>query len=267
VPTPTIAYRESEPISLKNCRNVVIENLVFRDLGKDVIAIHLDHCRNVTVRNVVFIRVAEGVYAARSRDIEVLDSRYEDITGPSKRRKGKNVANFVQFNRVDGGRIARNVGRGGDTEDIVSLYKTSNVVVEDNHFEGIDWISHSGSGIALGDNGGHDNTARRNILINPGQAGVFIAGGTGHRIVDNIVYGEQRPRSNVGMYVWNQHDEPCSGNAVARNRVSWTTEDGDPNPFWNSGDCGRVRGEDTNSFETFDPEPYRVPPLDPSLAE
>ena len=54
-----------------------------------------------------------------------------------------------------------------------------------------------------------------NILLNPGQVGIFIAGGTHNAIVDNVVYGEQRPLSNVGIYVWNQTDEPCSDHGVA----------------------------------------------------
>jgi hypothetical protein len=253
----------SAAINLRNCRDVVIEDRTFRDLGTDVIAIHLDRCENVIIRNVDFIDVAEGVYAERSRNITVVDSRYENIIGPSTRRRGINTGNFVQFDRVDGGLIARNSGRGGDTEDIVSLFRTSNVVVEENHFEGTDWKSASGSGIALGDDGGTGNTARGNILVNPGQVGIFIAGGKNHRIVDNIIYGEQRPRSNVGMYVWNQYDHPCSGHTVSGNRVSWTTEDGNANPFWNAGDCGEITGK--NTFEAFDPDPFRVPPLDPTL--
>ena len=122
---------------------------------------------------------------------------------------------------MHGGYIGTNKGIGGDTEDIVSLHNSGGspeepLVVENNHFEGTNWSSASGSGIALGDSGSTYSIARNNILLNPGQVGIFIAGGTHNAIVDNVVYGEQRPLSNVGIYVWNQTDEPCSDHEVSR---------------------------------------------------
>ena len=230
----------SGAISLSNCSNVVIENKTFKDLGAGVIAIRIENCTNVTISSVDFINVAEGVYALNSSNIRIIDSRYSNITGPAQPRTGANVANFVQFNNVAGGLIARNKGKGGDTEDIVSIYKSSYVTVEDNHFEGTNWTSASGSGIALGDDGGTGNIARRNILVNPGQVGIFIAGGVNHQIVDNIIIGQQRTNSNVGVYVWNQYASACSGNTVSGNRVLWRRADGLLNPYWNAGNCGTV---------------------------
>ena len=246
----------SEAMYLRDCRDVVIENLTFRDLGPEVIAIHLDRCTNVQIRDVDFLNVSQAVYVEDSTAISVTDSRYHTITGPSERVPGRNSGNFVQFDSVDVGTIARNTGKAGDTEDIVSLFRTHAVVVEENHFEGVDWRSASGSGIALGDAGGSGNVARGNVLVNPGQAGIFIAGGVDHAILDNIVYGEQRPLSNVGIYVWNQSEGDCSGHTVAGNRVHWIKADGSRNPYWNAGNCGPVDG--TNDTTPFDPAPYRV---------
>lgn len=246
----------SDALYLRDCRDIVIENLTFRDLGPEVIAIHLDQCTNVQIRNVDFINVSEAVYVENSSGISVIGSRYHTITGPSERVRGRNSGNFVQFDGVDGGVIARNSGKGGDTEDIVSLFRTHAVVVEENHFEGVDWRSPSGSGIALGDAGGSGNVARGNVLVNPGQAGIFIAGGRDHAILDNVVYGEQRPLSNVGIYVWNQADSECSGHTVAGNRIHWVKADGSRNSFWNAGNCGPVDG--SNDTAPFDPAPYRV---------
>ena len=115
---------------------------------------------------------------------------------------------------MSGGLIGHNKGKGGDTEDIVSVYQSDNVTVEDNQFEGTNWSSPSGPGIALSDGGGSFNVAQRNILVNPGQVGIFIAGGDDNKILDNIVYGAQRTYSNVGLYVWNQSSSPCSTNEV-----------------------------------------------------
>ena len=199
----------------------MIEGKTFKDLGAGVIAIRIENCSNVTIRSVDFMNVAEGVYALNSSNIKIIDSRYSNITGPAQPRTGANVANFVQFNNVAGGLIDHNKGKGGDTEDIVSVYQSDHVIVEDNHFEGTNWTSASGSGIALADGGGSYNVAQRNILLNPGQVGIFIAGGLNNKILGNTIYGEQRVRSNVGLYVWNQSSSPCSGQEVTGNRVYW----------------------------------------------
>lgn len=244
-------------ISLTGQSDVVISGHTFRKLGANIIAVRLADCKRITIRDCDFDEVAECVYAVGCEDIVVEDCRYRNIIGPHQ-RDGSNRANFVQLNGVTRARISRNKGKGGDTEDIVSVYKSSGVIVEDCHFEGTNWTSPSGSGIALGDDGGNGNIARRNILVNPGQVGVFIAGGVNCRIEDNIVIGQQRSKSNVGMYVWNQYpSKACSGHTVNGNRVSWRREDGQPNPYWNSGNCGPVSGSnDLNA--NLDIEKYRV---------
>jgi hypothetical protein len=245
---PFAARPQSAALRLSNCSNVVVENKTFRDLGAGVVAIRIENCTNVTIRSVDFLNVAEGVYALNSSNITIVDSRYSNITGPAQPRTGANVANFVQFNNVAGGLIDHNKGKGGDTEDIVSIYQSDHVSVEDNRFEGTNWTSGSGSGIALSDGGGSFNVAQRNILVNPGQVGIFIAGGTNNKILDNTIYGAQRSKSNVGLYVWNQSSSTCSNNEVSRNQVWWRNESGASNSAWNSGNCGTVAGWSTNTW-------------------
>ncbi|MGK2849757.1 MAG: lamin tail domain-containing protein [Candidatus Limnocylindrales bacterium] len=239
-PTAFGSRPQSGPIHLRGCHDLTISNKTFKDLGANVIAIRLQDCTNVTIRDVDFINVAEGVLAVDSTNIKVIDSRYQNILGPHE-RDGSNRGNFVQFDSVNGGLIDHNKGKGGDTEDVVSLYQTSNVIVEDNHFEGTNWSSSSGSGIALSDGGGSNNHARRNTLLNIGQVGIFIAGGTNNSIRDNVIYGEARPLSNVGIYVWNQSSATCSGNAVTGNRVYYLKPDGrTESGYWGGGGCGTV---------------------------
>jgi hypothetical protein len=247
----------SGPISLTNCRDVVIENKTFRDLGADVISIRLDGCTNVTIRAVDFINVAEGVYARNSTNITIVDSRYSNILGPHE-RDGHNRGNFVQFDGVNGGLIDHNKGKGGDTEDVVSLHQSSGVVVEDNQFEGTNWTSTSGSGIAIGDGGGSNNVARRNVLLNIGQVGVYIAGGTNNRIESNVIYGEPRLNSNVGMYVWNQSGAACSGAAVVSNRVRFWKADGTFSPWWLGDGCGTLTFSGNDFSTAIDPATLRV---------
>ena len=136
---------------------------------------------------------------------------------------------------------------------------TSPFIIDYNHFEGTNWTSSSGSGIALGDGSSAYSIARNNILLNVGQVGLFIAGGTHHKIMGNTIYGVQRDNSNVGVYVWNQSDNSCSGHEVSGNRVRWRNEDGAPNPAWNADNCGTVSGWSNNNWNALlDPAKLRV---------
>ena len=261
----------SGQIHLNGCRNIVIEDHSFADLGADVEAIRLRNCDGVTIRNNDFARVTQAITVIDSTNVRIEWNRYEDILGPHE-RVGQNRANFVQFDKVRGGYIGHNVGRGGDTEDIVSIHASGGsaadpLIIEHNHFEGTTWTSDSGSGIALGDGGSDYTIARNNILLNPGQVGIFIAGGTNNAIIDNIIYGEQRPASNVGVYVWNQSDGRCGEHEVRGNQVAWERADGETNPAWNPGDCGTISGWDAaNDWEArLDPTALGVE-LDPDDA-
>lgn len=260
---PFLTRPASGPISLKGCRDLVIENLTFKDLGEDVEAIHLQDCHRVTIRNNDFARVAQAITALDSTDIRVEWNRYEDILGPSA-RVGLHRANFVQFDNVRVGYVGHNKGRGGDTEDIVSVHASGGtaadpLVIEMNQFQGTGWSSSSGSGIALGDHGSDHTIARNNVLLNPGQVGIFIAGGTNNAIVDNVIYGEQRALSNVGIYVWNQSDHGCSDNEVRGNKVRWYRADGAENASWDQGNCGAVSGWSTNDWDaTLKPDALQV---------
>ena len=219
---------------------MTIANRTFKNLGAGVNAIRLDNCHNVTIKYNDFINVAEGVYAFNSTNIKILNNRYRNITGPSA-RTGGNTGNFVQFHDVRGGKIDHNKGKGGDTEDVISLYQSSKVIVEDNHFEGTNWTSHSSSGIALGDGGGSNNIARRNTLVNIGQVGAYIAGGTNNQILNNKIYGGARSGSNVGIYVANYSGGSCSGHDVKGNRVYFRKSNGVESGYWEDGSCSVSR--------------------------
>lgn len=264
-PTGAVAFG-SRPLAsrmdLTSKADVVIEGKTFKNGTAGLAAIRLTSCQRITIRDCDFIDVPGAIYAYQSTDVVIEGCRYSNITGPAQPRTGANVANFVQFDACDKVTVRKNKGKGGDTEDIVSVYKTKNALIEDNHFEGTNWTSGSGSGIALGDYGGANNIARRNILVNPGQVGAFIAGGTDCQIVDNIIIGQQRLKSNVGVYVWAQGGAACSGHTVSGNRVSWRKADGGGNPYWDGGNCGSVAGtklpETNNWNENLDIENFRV---------
>ncbi|MFP5341650.1 MAG: lamin tail domain-containing protein [Candidatus Limnocylindria bacterium] len=251
--TAFLSRPSSGPIrKVGGCDGIVIENRTFKDLGADVEAIHLERCDGVTIRANDFARVAQAITIIDSTNVRIEWNRYLDIVGPHA-RVGKHRANFVQLVNVSRGTIAHNKGKGGDTEDIVSMYRSggtssSPFIIEYNHFEGTNWSSTSGSGIALGDEGSAYSIARNNTLLNVGQVGVFIAGGTNHKILDNVVYGERRTSSNVGLYVWNQYSSSCAGHEVRGNRIQWYKADGSSNPSWNGGNCGSISGWSDNTW-------------------
>jgi hypothetical protein len=197
-PTPVVvppfgSRPSSGPISLSGaaCQGVTISNKTFRALGTGVIAIALSGCNGVTIDAVDFDTVAEGVFAYNSR----------------------------------------NKGKGGDTEDIVSLFKTNTGRVTGNQFEGTNWSSGSGTGIIAGDGGGGSGIEiDDNVLVNPGQVGIQLINGNAN-VHDNVVYAAPRTGTspNVGI---STYGGTVSGASVTNERVYWRKNDGSQNPFW-----------------------------------
>lgn len=263
-PAGAVAFG-SRPVAarmdLTGKQDVVIEGKTFRGGTTGLAAIRIISSARITIRDCDFIDVPGGIYAYRSQDVTIEGCRYSNITGPHA-RTGANVGNFVQTNECDRVIVRKNKGKGGDTEDIVSIFATSHSIVEDNHFEGTNWTSPAGSGIALGDYGGVENIARRNVLVNPGQVGAFIAGGQRHTIEDNIIIkpkGSRGGSGDIGMYVALYGPGPTSGHTVQRNRVLWYTAAGTLNSWWTDGQSGPVAGWKTNKEDTtLDVEQYRV---------
>lgn len=162
-------------------------------------------------------------------------------------------------------------GKGGLTEDMVNLNAAGGpsaadpFVIEHNAFEGVDWTSGSGSGIALGDGGASHAIARFNTLLSPGQVGAFISEGVDNHLTDNIVYGAKRPNSNVGIYgPYIGGAANPGGHEIARNRVFWLNAAGSPNPqFSTTGSTsGTIAGisPQTNVWQdtTIDPATLAV---------
>lgn len=265
----------SGPINLSGtaCQGITIRNLTFANLGPGVRAITLTNCSNVTIAEVDFLNVAEGVIAHGGSNITVRDARYQNIIGPAHDASGNrtvNLANFVQFDNVAGGAVTHNKGRCGDTEDIVSLTgSTHDVVAQGNQFEGmlvdstgcLAWKSNSGSGIAVADGSGTRNSAIGNTVLNPGQVGIFISGGTSSHIDQNVIVGQTRPLSNVGAYISSGAGAACADTFIG-NRVNWSRSDGMANPYYDAPDgCSPDEtgstpegGRDT----TLDPNAYHV---------
>jgi hypothetical protein len=249
------------------CNGIMISNKTFRDLGAGVRAITLTNCTNVVIDSVDFINVAEGVISHGGTNITVKNSRYQNILGPAHDASGNrtaNLANFVQFDNVAGGLVQHNKGKCGDTEDIVSLTgSTHDVIAENNQFEGVltdstgclSWKSNSGSGIAVADGSGTRNTARNNIVVNPGQVGIFINGGTSSRIDNSIIIGQQDPLSNRPSYI--SGSSACAAEASG-NRAYWIDKNNQLLGLYTSGGCVPAQSNNNWTDTTLNIENYRV---------
>ena len=226
-------------------------------------AIIVENCNNVTITGNDFSGDVGGVYVLNSTNVTVTWNRFQNIGDGTI---GSGHSNYVQFNQSTGGYIAYNKGIGGNTEDMISLYRSggasssSPLIVEHNAFEGTNWSSGSGSGTMSGDAGGSHIVVRYNTFLNPAQVGIGVPGGTDIHILNNTIYGGQRAKSNVGLYVWNQSSGTCSGIEAGGNRVFWINASGAANPAWNSGNCGTVAGWSTNVWQdtSIDPTALKV---------
>jgi len=117
--------------------------------------------------------------------------------------------------------------------------------------------SLSGGGIILGDGGESSyQVAKDNILVNPGQYGVAVAGGHHQQLLGNRVYSQQFPFTNVGLYVWDQYDSACANITVRDNSINYTNMNGIKNAGWNGNNCGVIDGwsSDNNWNATIEEE-------------
>lgn len=233
-------------LRIDHSKDIVVRNVDIGPCGGHAVVI--EGSESISIQSNSISEAATGVYALNSREIVV--------SGNTFTNSGRN---FVQFdkvtgpgNRIVGNRGANELGQS-DAEDLVSIYKSSGtpespIEIVDNHFAN-GGPSESGAGIVVGDQGGSNIFVHQNILANPGQAGIGVAGGSAIVISQNVVTSETHPWSNVGIYVWWQGGgQDCHSIEVRDNEVDWVNSTGSPNPAWNAGNCGTVAGWGSNSW-------------------
>ncbi|MGH9630256.1 MAG: right-handed parallel beta-helix repeat-containing protein [Bryobacteraceae bacterium] len=231
-------------IRVSGSRQITIAGVQIHDTTENGVDIYDSHY--VDVLHSTFARNRGGIYALDSRSIEVRGNRFSNARGPSPRGQ------FVQFDKVNGpqNRINCNYGKNtpgqSNPEDAINLHDsngeaTDPIQVIGNRIEG-GGPSNSGGGILLGDSGGSYQVAKHNVLVDPGQYGVAVAGGHHMAVTDNHVYARAQSFTNVGIYVWNQYSPRCYGITVQGNVVNWTNKHGQKNSYWNGGNCGTVGG-------------------------
>lgn len=221
----TISGIATPSITLSNCSNIIIKNC---KIGPNkYTGISTSHCTNIKVDSCYISNVSTGVYAEDSQTIAVTNSQGLNMQGPYP--KGA----FVQFNNVSGGgsqvsfnKILNVLGQSYP-EDIISMYKSSGlandpILIKGNKIRG-GGPSKSGGGIMLGDNGGSNIVAQDNILVDPGQYGMGVAGGSNISIINNTIYGKAQSFTNVGLYYWNQSGQASSNITISGNQVNFTS--------------------------------------------
>ncbi len=238
-------------IRISNSTNIIIQNSIIKNCGGEGIAIF--NSSNITILTNHIEEARTGVYAQDSKVIRVEHNTFKNAKGPFP------GGHFVQLLRVSSGGNRINSNRGinvrgqSNPEDMINLFRSCGTALDPiqvigNTLEG-GGPSKTGSGIVTGDAGGCYIRVKDNVLTNPGNVGIAIAGGTNIEVINNTVYSLQTDVSNVGIYVWNQASSECHSHTVRDNMVNWTNKEGTRNPAWNAGNCGPVTGWEMNQWD------------------
>lgn len=257
----TIEGLELPNISLYNCDNITIKNCKLGPTAKK--AIYLWECSNITIIDCTFENVQTALLASRcTNNIKFEYNDVKNIQGGS----GNESAQMVQFTYVNGAghsisyNACENIKGESSVEDIINLFSSngtpqSPITVSNNWIRG-GGPSMSGGGINLGDSGGSYQIAENNILVNPGQYGIGMSGGSNLTLKNNKVYSKQLPFSNVGMTIWDWWGAKGSGSypmydiTAENNEINWTHRDGFLHNMYIHKNAGEVKSLNTNRYNS-----------------
>jgi parallel beta-helix repeat protein len=223
-------------ITLRNCYNIHITGNM---LGNSTDAgIYLYNCYNITIDSNDISNVSTGVSVVNTikGNILIIWNEFKNMQGPMPRGQ------FVQFNTVSGpnnlidNNRCENIFGSSYPEDAINLYKSSGtasspIKVTNNWIRG-GGPSASGGGIMLGDNGGSYQVASGNILVDPGQYGMAIAGGDHISMINNSIYGRAQSFTNIGLYIWGQSGSVCTNNTISWNKICFKNAANMENDAW-----------------------------------
>jgi hypothetical protein len=222
---------ETTAISLFACNNITIKNCRIIPDQNGNGGITVQTCTNITIDSCYISNVPTGIRASQSQGIVVTHCQGKNMTGPFP------AGQFVQFVFVSGGgnRIAfnkfENILGESDPEDAININNSNGlpsdpILVENNWLRG-GGPSSSGGGIILGDVGGSYQVARNNLLVDPGQYGMAVAGGNSMAIVNNTIYAKSQPFTTEGLYYQNFYPTIASFNVtISKNAVNFTNSAG-----------------------------------------
>jgi len=259
----SISGGTAAPITLKNCYNIhITKNKLY---GSKEVGVYLYNCHNITIDYNYFTDVSSGVYADQSATgaIVVDNNQFYNMKGPFPRGQ------FVQFNNVNGAgnSVSHNKGENilgsSYAEDAINMYQSNGTAASPIKISG-NWIrgggpSNSGGGIMLGDNGGSNQVASDNILINPGEYGIAIAGGDNNKLINNVIYGVSQSFTNVGLYVNSINGHTVTNCTVSGNKVKFYNKNNYLNNCWLAPGTNKPAGWDADNVWGADITPSLLP--------
>ena len=242
--------RQSAPLKVRGT-NVIVANKSWVGFRNQA-CLTVENTRNVYIHDVDFDGCGGGIFLLNvSGNIRIENVRARNMGNGSI---GSGMSNVIQLNNSWQGSPSTTTtagiryikAYGGNTEDVISIYKSGGLdanhplVIEGVHIEhplsgSWAWSSDSSTCINLADGGGHDITLRNSTFLNCGAVGIQMnEPGRNVRARNNTVYGQRRLKSNVGLSQWSSGDCPsrCPGNEYRGNRVWWVKANAVPSPMW-----------------------------------
>ncbi len=241
-------------IFLSFCSNVIIRNCIIGPTSR--IGIYLAGCSNITIENCIFFDNSSSITVwGAGNNIKIRNNQFINPQNSVPIGQWGPEGAYVQFRQSGGSghEVKDNVGENilgfGNPIDLINMagsYFSSPIMITGNKLRGGGPSQVSG-GINVGDLGGSNAIVDNNILVDPGQYGIAIAGGTGYTITNNKIFGRHQNFTNVGLGVWDAYSSgTCSGHTVTNNQVNytgnWPMYSGTPlyNPFWTDNSCGTL---------------------------
>ena len=212
-------------IQLVGCTNIHITHCRLQNTTS--FGILISNCSNILVDSTDITKVGTGVLAVGCPNggIRVQYNQILNTQGPFPQGAGIQYSNVGgTYNRIQYNKI-QNLQGQSNPEDAISVYKSNGSAADLIYVIG-NWISGggpstTGSGITLGDGGGSNQCAEQNIVINSGNMGMQVAGGTNIQILNNKIYSSPFAWSHQGLGCGNYSGLPSSNITISGNQVKW----------------------------------------------
>ena len=259
----------SRGIAFENgCDNIVVRNNKIIDTyqnsaagnyeGQGVWINNSDNCTSIIVEGNWIENTSSHIILQASEYATNVKIRGNYGRNPGQSSGQSAGGSFLKLNwngYTTGIEVHDNVSRAdwgiADTEDHISVFASGGqnanpIKIYNNKIQG-SGPSRSGSGIMTGDvdepnewrrNIG-DTEVYNNVLVNPGQVGIGLAGGIRVNIHDNDIFASATSpnidNQNGGLYVWRQGLFPglCHSCTVQNNRVWWMSNYNGTGPYEN----------------------------------
>lgn len=251
---------DGDIIGLYNCKNVTIRNNKFSSSTKR--GIFLYNCENIVITDNTFENVHTALTAILSKGVKFEHNDVYNVGGLLALSDDTNNGFVVLFDKVSGEgnsisyNVAENIFGESSPGDLINVNQShgtarSPIMVKGNWLRG-GGPSPSGGGILLGDIGGSYQIAEENILVDPGQYGIGIAGGSNMALRNNKVYAKSQYFTNVGINVCNYYEKDfgkSSNITVKNNRINYLHSTGRISNWWFYDNMEPIDGKDTNVYD------------------